>query len=749
MKLFFSIFLVFLFTALPVAFSAQETISWSGGPFHIDIVNTTWKIQYNHQPLLTISSMNFNFERPKSVTFLKQSPDTMVLSCVYPSSAQYRSETGDVQAIITITFENNALRFQSAPDWASNTTIQLEDNGEHFFGILEPLYPNNHKSPDLRGETVDIDILGDANYYKENYATAYSAFFMTNRGYASFFDTYAAGKYKLGINGMTELYHHTHHLDWYIIRESNSDEILKTYYSIIGRPKFVPMWACGPVGWRDENKGGKEEILDDIQKMTDLKIPFTAWWVDRPYSHGAHEWSKMDFNEKFSNPKEWIGTIREKYGLHFMTWIASLTAADDFPGKIPSQDGYFDLTDPSAIKEFGARLKTHQYSAGVQGHKLDRADERFPQMYPWYDKTPIAERRNKYIFLFSKITDSLLRDSFGDDQFSFARAAFHRCQPYVSAVWGGDSRSSWDGLASNLANAIRCGFMGFPVWGSDVGGYLGGRISEKLFARWLQFGAWSGLYEIKLDDAGGQREDRVPWNYSDRLQQIFRNCNTTRMELQPFIYSLANTSYKKGVLMKPLAFVYPEDSTTYGIWNEYLLGATFLIAPILDSTDSRTVYFPKGTWLEYPHLTKSYQGSSEIFISSPLEQSPVYIRANSLYVSGMVLAGNARQWIKSSTESELTIHAFPGVAGESFIFDYVDDKDGNKEKKLYLSRDEKSISFSSPALSLKSVLVVKAEKKPSTVTMNGQTHPYTWNQKEGFITIPLKKTTDMNIIVVL
>jgi len=35
------------------------------------------------------------------------------------------------------------------------------------------------------------------------------------------------------------------------------------------------------------------------------------------------------------------------------------------------------------------------------------------------------------------------------------------------------------------------------------------------------------------------------------------------------------------------------------------------------------------------------------------------------------------------------------------------------------------------------------------VTMNGQTHPYTWNQKEGFITIPLKKTTDMNIIVVL
>ena len=44
-------------------------------------------------------------------------------------------------------------------------------------------------------------------------------------------------------------------------------------------------------------------FLDDAQKMTDLKIPLTALMVDRPYSHGAHEWSKMDFNEKFSNPE--------------------------------------------------------------------------------------------------------------------------------------------------------------------------------------------------------------------------------------------------------------------------------------------------------------------------------------------------------------------------------------------------------------------------------------------------------------
>jgi len=112
----------------------------------------------------------------------------------------------------------------------------------------------------LRGEVVDVDILGDGNQYYENYSSVWSAFYMTNKGYASFYDTFAAGKYKLGINDQTELYHHTGKLDWYIIAGKDGDEILKEYYTIIGKPKFVPLWACGPVAWRDENKGGAKEL---------------------------------------------------------------------------------------------------------------------------------------------------------------------------------------------------------------------------------------------------------------------------------------------------------------------------------------------------------------------------------------------------------------------------------------------------------------------------------------------------------
>jgi len=55
---------------------------------------------------------------------------------------------------------------------------------------------------------------------------------MRSKGYASFFDTFAEGRYTLGINGETELYHHTGKLDWYVFYGKNGDEILRHYYSV-------------------------------------------------------------------------------------------------------------------------------------------------------------------------------------------------------------------------------------------------------------------------------------------------------------------------------------------------------------------------------------------------------------------------------------------------------------------------------------------------------------------------------------
>jgi len=665
---------------------------------------------------------------------------------VYPAAAQYQNNTKPLDVTLNVTRMADGLHFAAYPNWAQNVTIHLADHDEHYFGVLEHLYPNNLKSPDLRGDVVDVDVVGNGDQYHENYASVWSAFYMSSRGYASFFDTFAEGKYRFAKKGETQLYHHTGKLDWYIIPGSNGDQMLRQYYQIIGSPKYVPVWACGPIVWRDQNNRGEVGILDDIKHMTDLKIPLTGWYVDRPYSDGSHEWSRMDFNSKFSNPKQWISEINNKYGLQFMTWVGPMTFGDrDFPGLLPNYKGYMDLTNPKAVNEFEKRLKQNQYAYNVRGHKMDRADEAFPEMAHWYDGTPEPEHRNKYIYLYAKTIDKFLRDSFGKDQFNFARAAFQRCQPYLSAVWSGDSRSSWDGLASTIANAVRTGFMGFPMWGSDTGGYLGGRISTALYARWLEFSSWSGMFEIKIDNAGGKGEDRPPWKYGEQLQDVFRAACEHRMDMLPYIYSLANTSANHGVLMKPLAYMYPHDPKTYDIWNEYEFGNAFLVAPIYDSTNTRSIYLPAGKWYDYNNWSKSYGGNQTISVTEDLAHIPVFIKANSIYLTGDIYKGNDKIWLGNKKESDLAITYVPGETGTKTAFSYVDRADHDNVKMINAQVENNDMMIHVDPIQSAVVLNVKLTGKPHRVRIDGRRKRYKWDSKNGLLSVKLARNTSADV----
>lgn len=723
---------------------------WQKNEYKIFLNGNGLELFRGNTRITHIQSFAFNFIQPDVVAVEEIKTDTVVLKLQFNNSDGFHSDFPS-QIFLTIAHFNNTFHCFASHTTFNHVTIQLKDYNEHYFGLVEKLYPHNSKSPDLRGNVVDVEVYGYGNLeYAENYASAYSAFYISTAGYGSFFDTFAKGRYHFAINGVTEIYHRTGMLDWYIFCGDNGAGIHREYFSVIGKPKYVPLWACGPIFWRDYNKGGKNELLDDIQKFTDLKIPLTACFVDRPYSNGGHEWSKMDFNANFSSPKEWIKKINFDYGLQFMTWVGSLTFFDnDFPGIFPLFPNYIDLTNPEAAKEFGRRLYENQYSVGVKGHKMDRADENFPVSAKWFEPVSESETRNKYVYLFSKTIDSFLTKAHGRDQFNFARAAFHRSQPYLSALWGGDSRSNWQGMSGNQANAMRCGFMGFPMWGSDVGGYLGeGKIDEDLYSRWLQWGAWSGLFEIKIDGAGGSGEDRPPWKYSERLQNIFRNACNIRMELLPYIYSIANTSYANGVMMKPLAYNYLSDSNTYSIWDEYIFGDAFLVAPLFSNMNSREIYLPEGKWYNFNNLKQVYTGPTTIKKNIPLDSIPLFVKENSIYVSGKIYQGNSKKWEKSlQGNEEITIHLFPGSEFQRALFIYVDYLDSDKEKAMKLKHEAKGILFSSPALSTNSSIIMRYEKKPEKILLNNEPIKFILNSSNKTIAVKVRKNIPINLEV--
>ncbi len=732
-------FLPFIVLALSSYVSSQ---TWTNEAFEVTLKNTQIQVAADGKSLVDITAVLFNFENPQSLQVLENGPNGMVIEAVYPATVHHGIENAPGVARIEITNVKNGIRLYSEPQWAFQVTLQLRDQDEHYFGLVEKLIPNNERTTDLRGAVLPIDVESYSDFYYENNASAYSTFYISSRGYGAFFDTFARGQYQMAVNGITQLHHDNGKLDWYIFYGPSGKKIHEGYFSVIGKPKYVPLWACGPIVWRDQHRDGKEEILQDLQRFAELKIPLTACWVDRPYSNGDDEWSLMDFSDRFANADTWIKEINDKYGMQLMTWLAPMTFGDrDFPGLLINWKGYIDLTNAEALQEFERRLKTHQYSVNVRGHKMDRGDEELPLTHGWKDRTKIFARRNKYVYLYAKVVDQFLQNAFGKDQFNFARAGIHRCQPYLSALWGGDSRSTWDGLRCQVINALRCSYMGFPMWGSDVGGYLNsideGHIPEELYARWLQFGTWSGLFEIKIDNVSGWGKDRPPWKYGESLQRVFRSSCETRMQLLPYIYSALNTAYENGIVMKPLSYVFPDDPKTLAICDEYMFGDAFLLAPILDSTNQRQVYLPAGTWYDFNDVTKTYHGSQSIILDVPMEQTPVFVSANSIFVTGNVLPGNAKIW-EPNAEREIVIHAFPGKVGESAQYDYVDPFDGDSEKEISLNRGEDHITLRVDPIGSRGSIAVKTDKRPSKVSLNNRNISFKWNEKQGLSEIAFR-----------
>jgi hypothetical protein len=440
----------------------------------------------------------------------------------------------------------------------------------------------------------------------------------------------------------------------------------------------------------------------------------------------------MNFSAAFANPGTWIKQISSDtgYNVKFMTWVAPLTFGDPVPPAGIYFNGgydYLDLSNPAAVTWYVKKLDSLQDNAtiGVQGHKMDRCEESMTQVLSgtWADGTPTTEKQGKYLYLNAKVTDQALRSYWVDNQFNFPRGAYHRTQPYNGAVWAGDTRAPWPGLVGALANGIKAAFCGFPVWGSDVGGYGTGatKISTDQYLRWLTFGCFSGLMENMLDG-------KEPYTYTAAGDAVdgqtfvarYKSVADLRMSLIPYVYSLANTSADNGVAMRPLPYLFPDDANTYAIGDEYLFGDALLVAPITSSAMTRSVYLPAGTWYYFFNHTETHASGTFTTPSIPLYQIPVYIKANSIYVTGQVYPGNSKRWIANYDASKyVVINAFPGSAGQTDTFTYVDYLAADAKKTISLASYAGGVfHVKSPSMTVIDTVKAQMAAAPTSVTLN-------------------------------
>ncbi|MBN2036395.1 MAG: glycoside hydrolase family 31 protein [Chitinispirillaceae bacterium] len=678
---------------------------WTSGEITVDVTSSPMDINVSAggTTLANITAFTFGTVKYTAVSSVAETDTSFTL-------------TLSSSALVTITGVDGGIRFKSTNPSVTTVMLTLKDHGEHFYGITEHNIATN---PDLRGRSNVLDKI-TAYQRSDEDAEIYSGFYFTTLGYAGYFDGFAYGAYTFGVSGATTITYNTSVINWYLFYGPQLSKIQKSYYKIIGAPLKVPMWACGPLVWHD-NYTGSAMILDHAEQFTQIKIPYSTIWLDRPYNNGAQGWSNMNFEGNFGNPGTWIKTLSDQYYVNLVTWIMPGV----FDGTPPagaftsSPNQYLDLTDPAQVDWYRNKLKTGQYPYGIKGHKLDRVDNGWASgdLPAFKDGTPAAERHKKYAYLNCKISEEFLRvdAGLGDNCFLFPRCAVAGCQQYTSAIWNGDTYADWAGMVTSLGNAFRAGILAFPMWGSDICGYTQKAMpSIENYCRWLLFGVYSGFMELMLDG-------KEPWKLNATNQEHVRNIFYQRFTLLPYIYSILNTSAENGVTMMPLVGEYPHDPQTISIVDEYMFGPAMLVAPIASAATTRQLYLPAGRWI-YAHNWADQQFGGAM-ITSPaitLDQIPVYIKVNSIYPTGKVFAGLEKKWDADfDSKRNIVINAFPGFAGDSATFTYVDYLDSNRHKEMKVSvSPDYDISITSPALTVPCTVAVRLWDAPISVRVD-------------------------------
>jgi alpha-glucosidase (family GH31 glycosyl hydrolase) len=235
----------------------------------------------------------------------------------------------------------------------------------------------------------------------------------------------------------------------------------------------------------------------------------------------------------------------------------------------------------------------------------------------------------------------------------FNRSGWTGTARYSQIVWNGDPTTDWgfDGLTSAVRNGLTMGLSGVSTWGSDIGGFFtlsAPQLTPELLARWIEFGAVSGVMRTQANGFALGDRGRRPQITDPAVLPVWRRYAKLRTQLYPYIAAAARTYSRSGLpIMRHLALTFPSDAAAAAREDEFMFGPDLLAAPVLSpGARTRDVYLPRGRWvdvwraLRYAGRDGSFSlrarrvkllgGGRSARLAAPLAELPLLARAGTV-----------------------------------------------------------------------------------------------------------------------
>ena len=474
-------------------------------------------------------------------------------------------------------------------------------------------------------------------------------------------------------------------LNYYFIYGPKVSKVINGYTYLTGRTPLPQTWV---LGYQQSRWGYTtcDRVIGIAKSFRNKKIPCDVIYLDIDYmdNYKVYTWNKVKFKEHdkmikalfnigfkvvvIVDPgiKKEIGYFMYDEGRNNNYFVRNRDGSTCINKVWPGDSAFPDFTDIRVRKWWSDKQKIMVDSkiSGIWNDMNEPAsfEGPLPDDAVFNNDDCITDHKevhNVYGHLMSMAAYKGLKNYTRKRPFVLTRACYSGTQKY-SAVWTGDNCSSWEHLRMSIPMLLNLGMSGMTLCGADVGGFQFDCTGE-LLIRWFQVGCF---YPLFRNHSGLYTKYQEPWEFGSDIETIIRKYIELRYKLIPYLYELMKESEESGMpVMRALFMNYQEDSNTYEINDEFLVGNDILVAPIVSQGQTaRQVYLPGDSWIDF-WSDIEYKGGTYILADAQLDKCPIYIKKGSMIPSWPV-----QQFIGESKIKDVIIQVYPGN-GNSIIYE--------------------------------------------------------------------------------
>lgn len=416
---------------------------------------------------------------------------------------------------------------------------------------------------------------------------------------------------------------------------------VQRYNLFAGGGALPPRWGLG-FWYRCDLDFDQQQVLAIAEEFRRRQIPCDVLGLEPGWQTHSYSCSYV-WSEKFPSPRQMLSKLSDSnYQLNLWEHAFVHPTSPIHDSLIPVSGDYQvwdglvpDFLDPKARDIFAAFHEREHVALGVSGYKLDECDNSdltgnwsFPELSRFPSGVDGEQMHSSFGLRYQDTIGGIF-ERHGKRTLSLVRSSGALASPYPFVLY-----SDLYDHTQFIRALVNSGFSGL-LWCPEVRDAgnpedLLRRLQTAVFSPLAMVNAWyikNPPWKQVNAEKNNAGEFATDW---EKLESSCRDLIALRMKLVPYLYSAFARYHLEGVPpVRALVMDHPEDSQTWTIDDQYLLGESLLVAPLTAAQKERKIYLPQGDWFDF-WTGQRIRGKQSITVAPSIEHIPVFVKDGAL-----------------------------------------------------------------------------------------------------------------------